>query len=75
MDYESGLRFLGLPLLHVATGRVENGRYRRGIARGWVAVGDIAFGASSRWVAWPSARSASAVSLSAGSPWPDRRSD
>jgi hypothetical protein len=44
MGYESSVRFLGLPLVHLATGRMENGRYRRGIARGWVAVGDIAFG-------------------------------
>jgi hypothetical protein len=42
--YESRLRFLGLPLVHVATGRMEHGRYCRGIARGWIAVGDIAFG-------------------------------
>jgi Pyridoxal-phosphate dependent enzyme len=44
MSYQSQGQLLGLPLLHVATGRVQNGRYRRGIARGWVAVGDIAFG-------------------------------
>jgi hypothetical protein len=44
MVYESRVRLLGLPLVHITTGRVEDGRYRRGIARGWIAVGDIAFG-------------------------------
>jgi hypothetical protein len=43
--YESRLRLFGLPLIHVATGRMENGRYCRGIARGWIAIGDVAFGA------------------------------
>jgi hypothetical protein len=44
MATESRLRLFGLPLVHIASGRVENGQYHRGIARGWIAVGDIAFG-------------------------------
>ena len=44
MEYRSRLRFLGLPLVHVATGGVADGAYRRGVATGWVAVGDIAIG-------------------------------
>lgn len=45
MEYRSPVSFLGLPLVHVATGRMVDGVPRRGIARGWIAVGDIAFGA------------------------------
>ena len=45
MNYQSPVRFLGLPLVHVETGRLVEGSYRRGIAKGWLAVGDIAFGA------------------------------
>jgi hypothetical protein len=45
MNYQSPVRFLGLPLVHVETGRAVEGSYRRGIAKGWLAVGDIAFGA------------------------------
>jgi hypothetical protein len=45
MEYKSPVRLLGIPLVHFATGRLEAGQYRRGIARGWVAIGDIAFGA------------------------------
>jgi hypothetical protein len=37
-------RILGLPLVHRATGRVEGGRYVRGVARGWIAIGDVAIG-------------------------------
>lgn len=44
MNYVSKARFLGLPLLHVATGRLVDGAYRRGIARGWIAIGDVALG-------------------------------
>jgi hypothetical protein len=44
MEYKSSAQLLGLPLFHFATGRVIGGQYRRGIARGWIAVGDIAFG-------------------------------
>jgi hypothetical protein len=42
MEYRSPIRLLGVPLVHFATGRLEGGQYRRGIARGWIAIGDIA---------------------------------
>lgn len=45
MNYQTNARFLGLPLIHVATGRLVDGSYRRGIAKGWVAIGDMACGA------------------------------
>jgi hypothetical protein len=45
MDYQSKARLLGLPLLHVATGRLVDGVYRRGVAKGWIAIGDVAMGA------------------------------
>lgn len=44
MNYKSPFALLGLPLIHIAAGKVENGRYRRGIAKGWIAVGDVSFG-------------------------------
>jgi len=44
MDYRSRARLFGLPLIHVATGQAVDGRYRRGVAGGWIAIGDIAFG-------------------------------
>jgi hypothetical protein len=44
MEYASRLRFLGLPLLHVAIGRSREGRSMRGVAKGWIAVGDVAYG-------------------------------
>jgi hypothetical protein len=44
VEFRSQRSFLGLPLLHVCVGRRENGVLRRGIARGWIAIGDIAFG-------------------------------
>lgn len=44
MTMTSSLRLFGLPILHIATGQMVDGRYQRGIARGWIAVGDIAFG-------------------------------
>ncbi len=44
MEYRSRTEFFGLPLVHVSTGAVRDGRYTRGIARGWIALGDIAFG-------------------------------
>lgn len=43
-DYRSPISLLGLPLVHVAIGAGEEGVYRRGVARGWIAIGDIAFG-------------------------------
>jgi len=44
MDYESPARLLGLPLIHIATGQQVDGGYRRGTAKGWIAVGDLAIG-------------------------------
>lgn len=32
MATESRFRLLGLPLVHIASGRVENGQYHRGVA-------------------------------------------
>jgi len=44
MNFETKTRLLGLPVLHVATGQLIDGSYRRGVAKGWVAIGDISFG-------------------------------
>ena len=44
MEYRSSLSVLGLPLVHVASGRIIEGGYRRGVATGWIAIGDIAIG-------------------------------
>jgi hypothetical protein len=44
MEYRSSVSVLGLPLVHVAVGRIDGGTYRRGVATGWIALGDIAFG-------------------------------
>ena len=44
MSYRSGFELLGLPFVHVAVGSMENGQWKRGIARGWIAIGDVAFG-------------------------------
>ena len=44
MDWQTSTRLLGLPLIHVATGRPVDGSYRRGVAKGWIAIGDIALG-------------------------------
>jgi hypothetical protein len=44
MEYKSTATLLGLPLIHVAIGPSEGRRSKRGLARGWLAVGDIAFG-------------------------------
>ena len=44
MEYRSRASILGLPLVHVATGAFTGGRYRRGVAIAWVAVGDVAVG-------------------------------
>jgi len=44
MEYRSRSSLLGLPLVHVATTEMRDGRLRRGIAKGWIAVGDISFG-------------------------------
>ena len=44
MHYKSSKTLLGLPLVHVAIGSPEGSRAGRGIAKGWIAVGDISFG-------------------------------
>jgi len=44
MEYRSRAGLLGLPLVHIATGSFADGRYRRGVASAWFAVGDIAIG-------------------------------
>lgn len=44
LDYKSQRSLFGLPLIHVATCKVIDGRYERGIARGWIAIGDISLG-------------------------------
>jgi hypothetical protein len=44
VSYRSRFELLGLPFVHVAMGRMDNGVWKRGVARGWIAVGDVAFG-------------------------------
>ena len=44
MHYRTKFEIWGLPLVEIKTGQLVNGRYQRGIARAWIAVGDIAFG-------------------------------
>jgi len=44
MHYRSKTTLLGLPLVHVATASQIDGIWRRGIAKGWIAIGDISFG-------------------------------
>ncbi len=44
MNYKTKFTLLGLPLVHITTGSVENDQYKRGIAKGWIAIGDISFG-------------------------------
>lgn len=44
MEFRSRASLFGLPLVHVTVGRVVDGQLRRGIATGWIAVGDVAFG-------------------------------
>lgn len=44
MEYRSKATLLGLPLVHLNVGPSAPGQPRRGIARGWIAVGDISFG-------------------------------
>lgn len=43
MEYKSSTTLLGMPLVHVAIGAGQ-GPGPRGIAKGWIAVGDVAFG-------------------------------
>jgi hypothetical protein len=42
MEYQSRLRPFGLPLVHIAIG--GDGASRRGVAAGWIAIGDVALG-------------------------------
>ena len=44
MEYRSKLTLFSVPLVHITTGKPENGVWKRGVAKGWIAVGDIAFG-------------------------------
>lgn len=44
MEYRSKATLLGLPLVHLNLGTGVSGQPKRGIARGWIAVGDISFG-------------------------------
>ena len=44
MSYRTRATFLGLPLIHIATGKIVDGHYERETARGWIAIGDISFG-------------------------------
>ncbi len=44
MQYKSKSSLIGLPLVHIAIGAAPDSRSPRGIARGWIAIGDIAFG-------------------------------
>jgi hypothetical protein len=44
MTYKSSMTLFGLPLVHVATGYVKDGKAHRGVARGWIAIGDISLG-------------------------------
>ncbi len=44
MSYKTKFTLLGLPLVHIATSKMENGQLGRGIAKGWIAIGDISFG-------------------------------
>jgi hypothetical protein len=45
MEIRSPGEFLGLPLVHVAIGGYDSTTYRRGVAVGWLAIGDVAIGA------------------------------
>jgi hypothetical protein len=44
MHFESSIKILGLPLIQVAIGSAPGSSAGRGIARAWIAIGDIAFG-------------------------------
>jgi hypothetical protein len=44
VNYKSSRSLLGLPLVHVAIGPPDGSSGVRGIAKGWIAIGDIAFG-------------------------------
>ncbi len=44
MEFKSKASFLGLPLVHVAFGLRDEVPGKKGVARGWIAVGDVACG-------------------------------
>jgi hypothetical protein len=44
MEYRSSATLFGLPIVHIAMSSVVNGQFRRGVATGWIAIGDVAFG-------------------------------
>ena len=44
MNYKTKYEVFGLPLIHITSGKLVDGRYRRGIAKGWIAIGDVSFG-------------------------------
>lgn len=44
MHYLSAARLLGHPLVHIAYGPRPGGPMSRGVAKGWIAIGDIAVG-------------------------------
>jgi len=44
MNYKTKYEVFGLPLIHITSGKLVDGHYRRGIAKGWIAIGDISFG-------------------------------
>jgi len=44
MNYKTKYKILGLPLIHITSGKLVDGHYRRGIAKGWIAIGDVSFG-------------------------------
>jgi len=44
MNYTSPSTLLGLPLVHVAFGEPVDGHRQRAVARGWIAIGDTAYG-------------------------------
>ena len=44
MEYKSEATLLGLPIVHICSGNMVGAEYRRGTARGWIAIGDTAIG-------------------------------
>jgi hypothetical protein len=42
MEYKSQKTLLGLPLIHIKGSTYDNGQRHIGIAKGWIAIGDIA---------------------------------
>ncbi len=44
MNYKSSAALFGLPLVHVTTHEFKKGSCQRGVAKGWIAVGDVSFG-------------------------------